>query len=296
MFRVFSLIESYHEKGIRRTKVILRMAILSVFNHISRSRVCNPENGNPVVSLTTYSARIRTVFYVIESIASASIQPSRIVLWIDDENLMRNLPSSILRLVARGLEVKRCRYVGPHAKYFPYIEAQESFSAPLVTADDDMIYPTYWLERLRDAFRQAPDLIHCNRADVMVLREGKIGKYAEFPQCVGQKTRYRNIAQGVLGVIYPPRFLQHLQNAGAGFEGCCPKADDIWLHVQAIRAGYRIHQIVDSLPRYGFLTIPGTQTTALNFDNLNSGGNDRQVVATYTDSDISLLMGENDCA
>src|ERR1700761_4729145 len=74
--------------------------------------------GGPVVSLTTYGARSRKVYLVIESIARGTMLPSRIILWIDNENLFNNLPLSIKRLVQRGLEVKLCPNYGPHTKYY----------------------------------------------------------------------------------------------------------------------------------------------------------------------------------
>ena len=91
-------------------------------------------NSGPVVSLTTYGKRVQAVYLAIESIARGSALPSRLILWIDDPALYANLPPTLLRLKRRGLEIRYCKNFGPHKKYYPYVESQRAFNAPLVTA------------------------------------------------------------------------------------------------------------------------------------------------------------------
>jgi hypothetical protein len=90
-------------------------------------------------------------------------------------------------------------------------------------------------------------------------------------------------------VIYPPSFLAHLKRQGSGFLDCCPKADDLWLHVQAIRAGYRVRQISTRAKR--FHEVPGSGAIAL-WNHNGSGGNDAQIRATYTEDDVRILREE----
>jgi hypothetical protein len=84
-------------------------------------------------------------------------------------------------------------------------------------------------------------------------------------------------------------FLEYLRNAGDSFTACCPKADDLWLHVQALRAGFKVRQISKKLFRLAI--IPNTQSVALWNDN-GIDGNDRQIAATYTESDIRIMLEE----
>ena len=132
---------------------------LWLLNLYVRTAITQP--GGPVVSLTSYGKRIRTVCLAIESIARGSMLPSRLILWIDDIAVFDNLPSGIRRLRQRGLEVRFCRNYGPHKKYYPYLASVETIEAPLVTADDDLLYPRYWLKELVEAFRQCPDVVNC---------------------------------------------------------------------------------------------------------------------------------------
>ena len=58
-----------------------------LLNRLTGKPVTEP--GGPVVSLTTYGTRSRKAYLAIESIAQGRLRPSRLILWIDDENLFR---------------------------------------------------------------------------------------------------------------------------------------------------------------------------------------------------------------
>ena len=245
----------------------------------------------PVVSLTTYGARIRKVYLAIESIARGTLLPSKIILWIDDEKLFDNLPVSISRLVQRGLEVKLCPNYGPHTKYYSYVATEDAFDVPLVTADDDQLYPENWLEGLVAAFEEKPNVVNCYQCRAIALEGNSLGRYRQWRKSDAKGPSFRQLALGFSGVVYPPAFLKVLKNAGTAFKNCCPSADDLWLHVQALRAGYKVRQIPGRaiIP----LAIPGTEGMGLWKDN-TSGGNDRQIAATYTGEDIRKLLAIQD--
>ena len=120
------------------------MLWLTLRNHFSRSAISIGGHG-PVVSLTTYGKRANKAYLAIESIARGSLLPSRLILWLDEQVLYDDLPAPLFRLTRRGLEIKLCKNYGPHKKYYPYVESQTTFTSPLVTADDDTIYPRSWL-------------------------------------------------------------------------------------------------------------------------------------------------------
>jgi hypothetical protein len=194
--------------------------------------------GGPVVSLTTHGHRLKTVYLTLESIGAGTLLPSRLILWVDSRADYLNLPSSLRRLEARGLEVSLTENFGPHTKYYPYLLANQSFAEPLVTADDDVLYTRSWLASLYRAYRQNPALIHCHRAHRIRLIAGSLAPYAEWQRCRSTEPSHSSFATGVSGCIYPPEFLRRLRTAGAAFLDLCPRADDLWLHVNALRAGF----------------------------------------------------------
>jgi hypothetical protein len=245
-------------------------------------------SGGPIISLTTYGTRIRTVHLTLESIAKGSILPSRIILWLDDRDAFRNRPRSLHRLEERGLEIKLAQNYGPHTKYYPFLESTDKFGTPLVTADDDHLYPRSWLSGLIKSFQEYSTVISCYRAYEMKIADRAIAPYRTWGPCQSVKPSFLNFAAGNSGCIYPPGFLQALKTAGKGFEQPCPKADDVWLHANAIRARFMVRQIRRHHLNFPFL--PETQDGGLFRSNIDLGQNDVQIKNTYTSADIGLLV------
>ena len=258
-------------------------------NLSARSSLVDPD-ATAVVTLTSHADRIRRVFAAIESIGRGRRRPRRILLYLGRQYEPQPLPRSLQRLQGRGLEVIYVDDVGPHTKYYPYLLANERFDHPLVTADDDKLYPRDWLAGLLDAYRARPDLIHCWRAREIRTGSGGLLPYREWPLCASTNEAFHHFATGVGGVIYPPAFLQALKSAGDRFRDCCPKADDLWLHVTALREGFRVRQIEEQARE--FSGIPHSSRSALQRTNIDGGHNDTQAARTYTGGDIALLTQE----
>lgn len=285
-----------YRKGMRicraiadTTQALIWMTRLAFVNRYSRSRITQADG--PVVSLTSYGKRISTAHFTIESIAQGTVLPSRIILWLDEKPAFDDPPAALRRLQARGLEIHLTKNYGPHKKYFPYVAMECSFDKPLVTADDDHLYPKWWLGGLSKAYDESPDVVSCYRARVIRFGNDAFAKYSSWSRCRSTEASYRHLAIGSSGVIYPPPLLSVLKQSGTGFEKCCPNGDDVWLHVQALRARVRVRQIQrqDRL----FPSIPNTQRMGLYRQNFKSGdGNDSQIMATYTLADISALTTE----
>jgi hypothetical protein len=266
--------------GLRRLKVL---------NFISNNFLTSP--SGPVVSLTSYGDRVNYVYLTLESIGLGKTLPSRIILWIDDSKILANLPPSLQRLQRRGLEIKGCANFGPHKKYYPYVESESKFEKPLVTADDDVIYPRDWLHKLVHAYIEDSSNIVCHRAREVLLSGDKLAPYLSWSYCTTNEPSVRFFATGVGGVIYPPRFQEQLKTAGRAFWDLCPKADDLWLHVMALRSGYKIKQITCEAQH--FPEVPGTQDQALCISNQFGGENDQQILRTYSEADIAILRNED---
>jgi hypothetical protein len=246
--------------------------------------------GGPVVSLTTYGRRLHTVYLTLESIAAGRVLPSRLILWLDEQKALNNLPSTLRRLEDRGLEIMPCENFGPHKKYYPYVRSVDSVSTPLVTADDDVLYSRWWLAGLVQGYLRLPEVINCYRAHVMSLSSQGISPYLSWKECRTNSPSHRHFATGVSGCIYPPRFLEVLKLRGTQFLECCPKADDVWLHASALRSGFRVRQIYTE--QLNFPVIPGTQSSGLSIVNCGLALNDEQIRATYAADDLALLRSQ----
>lgn len=271
-----------HETKV--TRIHLRRIMLR--NRRSTSPITRP--GGPVVSLTTYGERLKTVHLVIESIAAGSVLPSRLILWLDNPPDLERQPPGLRRLVDRGLEIRLSDNYGPHTKYFPYLLTEREFQVPLVTADDDLLYSRWWLKGLVRGNREYPDCINCYRAHTIRFSADSVfAPYRSWDHCVTSRPSFLHFATGVSGCIYPAAFLRHLKRAGHEFLELCPKADDVWLHVNALRSGFKIRQVWTHPLRFPF--VPGTQGSGLYHDNVLLSRNDEHVRSTYSSADIRML-------
>ena len=262
---------------------------LKLANRFSRRSVTG--YGAAVVSLTTHGIRLAQVYLTIESIAAGQIRPNRLVLWLNPGPNNTVLPATLRRLQKRGLEICFSDNYGPHTKYFPYVASVKTHELPLVTADDDVIYPSYWLHELVVAHTAEPQHVHCYRARRIQLSANALKSYEEWAFVDSKGPSILNFATGVSGVVYPPALLDALREAGSTFMACCPKADDVWLHAMALRCGYKIKQL--SASYRDFPVAPMTQGLALYINNSLPEGNDKQITMTYTASDIEALVQEN---
>lgn len=244
-------------------------------------------NAAVAVSMTTHGSRLQTVHTAIQSIVSGRVRPKRFVLWLNRDPLSQTLTPQLKRLQKRGLEVRYVANFGPHTKYFPYVNQFCSDELPMVIADDDVIYSSNWLADLLAAHRLAPQLVHCHLAREIAFDAGNLAPYVRWTYAASTNPSFRHFALGFAGVIYPAPFLQVLRASGDDFMSKCPNADDVWLHVCAVRNGYRIKQLRDT-PAYP-RPLPFTEDIALFNTNQLATGNDMQISATYTKWDIECI-------
>lgn len=269
-------------------RISTSMLHLSVRNLLSRAPLTSADG--PVVSLTSYSKRVRLVHLAIESIGRGSQKPSRLILWLDEPERLARPTRALRRLVKRGLEIRKTPNYGPHKKYYPYAASLAAHSVPLVTSDDDTMYPKLWLESLLRAHANDPTLVVAHRVSLIEVSDGAIAPYSSWKAATSRTLSPRNFAVGVRGILYPPAFLDVLRVQGTGFEAVAPRADDIWLHMNTIKNGLRVRPVFDLNPA-DFLPIRGTGKVAgLWASNIDSGGNDEQIRRTYAEPEVSLIV------
>jgi hypothetical protein len=271
-------------------RISLRARQLGAMSELLRLNLTTTEPaiaaGGPVVSLTSFGKRARTVGFTVESIAQGNVRPSRLLLWLDEAALISQPSAMLARLQRRGVEILQTDDWGPHKKYYPYVASQPSFQVPLVTADDDVLYSTNWLATLVERYRVHPESVHCYRARVVGMNGERLAPYATWHDCSTTAPSHRHFSIGMAGVLLPPHLLQELQRRGTEFRSRCPRTDDIWLNLHAQRVGAKVQQ-VHAWPDY-FMLLPGTQKGALLHDNV-AGGNDSALSALYGADDLARL-------
>lgn len=227
--------------------------------------------GPLVVSLTSYPARFGTLDLTLKAILRQTVRPDRLILWLDrgDEGC---LPPAVKALP--GLEVQTCPAWRSYKKIVPtLLDAPDSF---VVTADDDVYYPTDWLEKLVAAAQDGAR-IACHRAHRIVLKQGLPAPYGEWRHNVEAPERSPlTFLTGVSGVIYAPGVFHPDVTRDDLFPRLAPRSDDVWLYWMHRLAGIEAQKIGT---RARILEWEGSQTQSLRSENLHGTGNDQAVAA-----------------
>lgn len=265
----------------------LRTLALSLWLHARNLLARTSVTGSgPVVSLTSYGTRVGRVHLTIESIARGRLRPVRLILWLDDPPAP--LPLALRRLERRGVEILATEDWGPHKKYFPYCQRWADDGRTLVTADDDVLYPRWWLSRLCQAVARNPGGVWCYRSwRVTFTPDGALAPYKDWPLNTSDVPSLTNLATGVSGVAYPPALQKVLRDAGAGFTEACGRTDDIWLHAHAVQEGVPTGQVTHE--PLEFPSQLQSQRSALAVGNRLGGGNDQAIAATYRPEDLAAM-------
>jgi len=135
-----------------------RQAYESQENGTSNEMICNSEI---LVSLTSHGSRINEVHLAIESIMRQTIMPNRIVLWLGKQFETQDVPILLQRQQKRGLEINYFEDIGPHTKLIPSLMKYPD--SVIITIDDDMIYPSNFIEGLVKSYKSDSSKIYFYR-------------------------------------------------------------------------------------------------------------------------------------
>jgi hypothetical protein len=202
-----------------------------------------------------------------------------LILWVDEKSLEK-MPALLQRQTRRGLEIRLAKDIGPHGKL---IHALKEFpECRIVTADDDTIYPKFWLAELLAAHERESQVITCHRAHRMLTNPaGKLLPYRQWewlsPGYTGPSLWL--FPTGVGGILYPPRSLSPEVFNRDVFQKICSKADDIWLKAMSLLNNVRCQKVRPFSVEWP--TVPDTQQTRLGIQNVNSEQNDVQLQAVF---------------
>lgn len=243
-----------------------------------------------VVSLTSYPARIHDVHYAVHSLLSQTEKPERVVLWLAGSqfpNGEADIPEALLSLRDRGLEIRFCEDWRSYTKLIPALKAFPD--KVVVTADDDVVVPSGWLEVLLAAHRRVPDAIWGTRGRRLPpgMRpggDGRMAPYAEWQMAEslpGGSLFGDLFLSGVGGILYPPGALDAEVFDWSRAMALAPTADDIWFWAMARKRGTMSGLVSEAMPSLRFvnperearLTDQGTLWT------VNKTQNDAQLQA-----------------
>ena len=271
-----------------------------IHSQINSLRDFNGTNVNKrktpiIISLTSYKERFENLPITIFSLLKQKRKPDRIILWLSDELNLSTIPYEISQFIKNGLEIKFVKDIGPYTKnIYALKEYQNSI---IVTADDDIYYPSDWLDKLYLSYMAYPDDIHCHRAHRVEIFNGEIMPYETWKKHVNEESAcFDNFLTGVGGVLYPPKCFNSEALRKDIFKKYSPNADDIWFWVMAVINNKKI-RIVKNHNKHLISVNMFEQISKNNLYKTNkNGGNDKQLASLmqfYGQNIYNRILAEN---
>ncbi|GLB53565.1 glycosyl transferase [Neptunitalea chrysea] len=223
-----------------------------------------------VVSLTTIPYRLGKVHITIRSILVQDTPPEKIILWLH-KDLQNSIPNSLKKLEGDIFEIRFSEISCPHLKLVETLKLYNN--KPIVTCDDDMIYPSHWLPTLYKAHIEHSATVIANfTRQITYNKEGVINPYKTWHYNHGEDTE-KLVPLGVGGVLYPPNSLYKEATNTKLFLTLCPKADDLWFKAMALLNNtmtYKLPETIDLIP------VMFTQKVSLKKQNIEKDFNVKQ--------------------
>lgn len=207
-------IDSFSQRGVRKSK--------------RKPRI--------IVSLTSIPERIPEVQYTLYSLLNQELKPDKVMLWLSKDQFPNgeiDLPKEVLKLKQNGLSL---RFSDDYRSFTKIIPTLKSYPNDIiVTADDDIYYPSNWLKILYDTYKKNEDMIICQKARrISFDNEGNVDDYNSWKTCQDFNGSYLNFISGEGGVLYPPKSLHEDAVNEELFLDLCKYSDNLWLWAMAV--------------------------------------------------------------
>lgn len=198
-----------------------------------------------IISLTSFPARIHEIKYTLHSLFCQTLPITAVVLCLSREEFPmceRDLPEDLLNLCQYGLEILWIEdNIRSYKKLIPAVQSYPD--AIVISADDDLYYPSNWAEILyREHLKYPMDLI-AHRAHYIEMDDnGNVLPYKNWNSTVKgevfSKCRLFPTTGG--GCLYPPYSLHEDFAKKDLFLRLSPYGDDIWFWAMVILNGRHI--------------------------------------------------------
>lgn len=282
---IAKLYEILYKNRMKKTNLVIYKSI-KLFLNIYYPMYCKLQKKHyhkknatgVIVSLTSFPERIDTLWIVIETLLRQTYKPEKIILWLASSQFesIESLPTSLRKLVDKGLDIRFCEDIRSHKKYYYTMKNYPDHT--VITVDDDTFYPEDLVEKLILTSEEFPNTICCNLAHRLVFNSlGKIKPYIDW-ESGSQGSRFPSndlVPIGCEGVLYPPRSLNENVFDKEKIRNLCPLADDLWLKSMASLNGYKTVKVrPDSIT---FANLVSSKKNALSDLNVEQNKNDEQL-------------------
>lgn len=257
-----------------------RTKLLEENEQIRISKINFKRTTNTVVTLTSFPGRFKSLHLVLDSIFNQTVRPKKVILYlaISEIKNINWIPGNIKKFTKKGLEI-----VALEKNYFQYnkfyFASEINQDQPIITVDDDVIYPSVMIEKLLEFHKKYPNCVIANRAHEITYNDkGIMEPYVKWKkEIVKDKPSHELLATGVGGVLYPVGFINKYCKNTNDIMRTSAYADDVWLKITALKNNIEIMTTdLEKSVRWYCGYTPETSENALQEINVATGMNDRQ--------------------
>lgn len=255
----------------------------------------NKKEDELIVSLTTYGNRIYKLKYTLYSLIEQTIQPSKILVWLSENEFSnQSIPVDLKMFKNYGVEFCYTDDVKSYKKLVPTLLQYPTKC--VVTADDDLYYKKDWLEKLWVQHQKYPnDIIAHIAHKVTFAKNDCVNPYKEWLKNIKKEKGLLFPTSGG-GVLYTNKSLFRDVVKKELFTKLSPTADDVWFFfmgylmkqkVRLVERPYTRWVYVDIYKEYGL-----NDSDTLQSINIEHNMNDKQirnVMQFYGITDNELL-------
>jgi len=237
-----------------------------------------------VVSLTSYGERVKTLHYTLVSLITQTCKPKEIIVWLAEGECL----TDELRALEQYVSFKFCKDIRSYKKLIPTLKL--NLLVPIVTFDDDVIYPATQLEQLYTTHLAYPNAVICHRAHQVGMTNKGFMPYLQWQfDATSQKPSNTLMPIGIGGVLYPVASLADDVTDDGLFMTLCPSADDIWFKYMALKKDTKTKLVANPAPYCEYLHVANAGEQSLWHENKTE--NDKQLnnLLNYDPSFITLV-------
>lgn len=245
-------------------------------------------NLRVVISLTSIPYRLPRLHLVIRSLLNQSISFNKVILWLH-ESLKNKLPRKLTSLQSERFEIRFSTGTSSHRKLVETIKICPNDY--IVTCDDDMMYPSSWLERLIETHNVYPNAIIAHMCRVIGYKSNELMPYKSWETEVSGQGSLMTLAVGAGGILYPPNSLHDDITNESLYNSLAPKADDLWFKAMSLMRGTIVFKTKQPLPEP--VPIMLTQKYSLKKNNILRDENKKQWLKIIDFYDIKHLLDVN---
>lgn len=286
--KIIKKIRDLYDKGRRIEILTYNGVVRQIYHNLYLTSIRKgiqsqryPE-GELIISLTSYGNKLQLLYLTIESLLQQTVKPNRIILWLDETkyNSYESIPITLHEQEKRGLEIRLCEDVKSYTKLIPaLINFPDSV---IISADDDVIYPIDFVERLFRNYQKDTSKIYFYRGHyVLFEKNGNPKPYLNWVKHGAKGCDIYNFPTGVSGIIYPPHCYHEDMTNKDIFLKLCPSADDVWFKAMTMIKGTLCEKI--DTPNFDKLFVPIDidEESSLQSINVLNGGNDKQIKQVF---------------